>query len=132
MAFDEMKPVGRIISVGNHMVQPYLFERDPVEADDLASEGVNIFELNNGDYGWLSQKVFGESLSGTNLYTEKQLRDSFLKPVEMTQEQKEIILTMKEQGDSGFNLVTHIEFYAFNRDDLMRAWLNTDVIKVVE
>lgn len=63
-------------------------------------------------------------------YLEKQL-ETYAKPVEMTKEQKEIILTMKQRGDSGFNLVTHIEFYAFNRDDLMRVWLNTDVIKVV-
>ncbi|WP_433322350.1 hypothetical protein ACRHK7_00405 [Weissella tructae] len=132
MAFDEMKPFGRILSVGNHMVQPYLFERDPVEADDLASEGVNIFELNTEEYGWLSQKVFGESLSGTNLYTEKQLRDSFLKPVEMTQEQKGVFESLK-RNDEDIAYMRSGLFANIKTDDLMRAWLNPkEVIKVVE
>lgn len=83
-----------------------------------------------------------EFVCGTNMplvraqcridYLEKQL-ETYAKPVEMKREQKQIILTMKERGKSGFDVVTHIEFYAFNRDDLMRAWLNpNEVIKVVE
>ncbi|AIM64224.1 hypothetical protein WS105_0634 [Weissella ceti] len=140
MTFKDMKPAGRIVAVGNHMVQPLLFERDSIDARDLQDEGVKGWLTPDGDgHGeevWITEKVYGESLAGTNLYTEEQVRDTFLKPVEMNEAQSDFI---KDHIDMGDNIEDGMHFWRTNGlffgvlpEDMMRAWLHPELIKVVD
>lgn len=86
-----------------------------------------------------------EFVCGTNMplvraqcridYLEKQL-ETYAKPVEMTQKQRDFIVEQVELGNNtedGMHFwKTNELFFNVNPDDMMRAWLNTDVIKVVE
>lgn len=69
----------------------------------------------------------------------EQLRETYAKPVEMTREQLTFI-NLYKQNDNFIHLINAIddnefkEYYIFKNvsdEDLMRAWLHPEVIKVV-
>lgn len=69
----------------------------------------------------------------------QELRKIYAKPVEMTIEQKCYLVASKNGGESFYQMESyqHYEFSGFvfrgvSEQDLMRAWLHPELIKVVE
>lgn len=62
----------------------------------------------------------------------EKLRETYAKPVEMTREQYDLILELKTHYEAFKFILEHIKLHNIGEQDLMRAWLHPELIKVVE
>lgn len=99
---------------------------------DKAFEMLNLDTKNMGYWTLVQIALIRKVMSG--------LRETYAKPVEMTREQRDVLISAQKNTKGRIEKMVFLEFMSvysevqgdITTEDLMRAWLHPEIIKVVE